>query len=62
MSGAIPPLPKYAFMARCSVKRTHRDNFYLYLYIEQIGYWIYVAKDRNQWRVLVNTITNHRVA
>jgi hypothetical protein len=24
MSGAIPPLPQYAFMAWCSVK--HRDN------------------------------------
>jgi hypothetical protein len=25
MSGAIPPLPQYAFMARCCVK--HRDSF-----------------------------------
>jgi hypothetical protein len=25
MSGAIPPLPKYAFMVWCLVK--HRDNF-----------------------------------
>jgi hypothetical protein len=25
MSGAIPPLPQYAFMAWCLVK--HRDNF-----------------------------------
>jgi hypothetical protein len=27
MSGAIPPLPQYAFMAWCLVK--HRDNFIL---------------------------------
>jgi hypothetical protein len=27
MSGAIPPLPQYAFMAWCLVE--HRDNFYL---------------------------------
>jgi hypothetical protein len=27
MSGAIPPLPQYAFMAWCLVK--HRDNFTL---------------------------------
>jgi hypothetical protein len=26
MCGAIPPLPQYAFMACCSVKK-HRDNF-----------------------------------
>jgi hypothetical protein len=25
MSGVIPPLPQYAFMAQCIVK--HRDNF-----------------------------------
>jgi hypothetical protein len=25
MRGAIPPLPQYAFMARCLIK--HRDNF-----------------------------------
>jgi hypothetical protein len=27
MSEAIPPLPQYAFMAWCSVKKKHRDNF-----------------------------------
>jgi len=27
MRGAIPPLPQYAFMAWCSVKKDHRDNF-----------------------------------
>jgi hypothetical protein len=27
MSGAIHPLPQYAFMAWCLVKK-HRDNFY----------------------------------
>jgi hypothetical protein len=29
MSGGIPPLPQYAFMAWCSVKKEHRDNFTL---------------------------------
>jgi hypothetical protein len=33
MSGAIPPLPQYAFMAWCSAKK-HRDNFYFYLVTE----------------------------
>jgi hypothetical protein len=27
MRGATPPLPQYAFMAWCSVKKQHRDNF-----------------------------------
>jgi hypothetical protein len=27
MRGAIPPLPKYAFMACCSVKMKHKNNF-----------------------------------
>jgi hypothetical protein len=27
MRGAIPPLPQYAVMAWCSIKRKHRDNF-----------------------------------
>jgi hypothetical protein len=31
MSGAIPPLPQYAFMAWCSVKG--QGQFYLYLYL-----------------------------
>jgi hypothetical protein len=31
MSGAIPPLPQYAFMARCSVKA--QGQLYLYLYL-----------------------------
>jgi hypothetical protein len=26
MSGSVPPLPRYAFMEWCSVKK-HRDNF-----------------------------------
>jgi len=29
MRGAIPPLPQYAFMAWCLVKKKHRDNFTL---------------------------------
>jgi hypothetical protein len=27
MSGAIPPFPKYAFLAWCSAKKKHRVNF-----------------------------------
>jgi hypothetical protein len=27
MRGAIPPLPQYSFIAWCSVKKQHRDNF-----------------------------------
>jgi len=40
MSGAIPPLPQYAFMAWCWVKRKHSDNFtfYLTLLISRILY------------------------
>jgi hypothetical protein len=34
MSGAIPPLPQYAFMAWCSVKI--QGQLYLYL-IKEIG-------------------------
>jgi hypothetical protein len=30
LSGAIPPLPQYSFMAWCLVK--HRDNFYLFTF------------------------------
>jgi hypothetical protein len=39
MSGAIPPLSKYAFMAWCSVKKKHRDNFtfHLFCYHENVG-------------------------
>jgi len=29
MIGAIPPFPQYAFIASCSVKKKHRDNFTL---------------------------------
>jgi hypothetical protein len=31
MSGAIPPLSQYAFMALCSVKKQHKDKFTFYL-------------------------------
>jgi hypothetical protein len=33
MSGAIPPLPQYAFMAWCSVKKEAQGQLYLYLYL-----------------------------
>jgi len=32
MSGAIPSLPQYAFMAWCSVKKKHKDNLPLLSY------------------------------
>jgi len=32
MHGTISPLPQYAFMAWCSVKKKHRDNFTFTLY------------------------------
>jgi hypothetical protein len=31
MSGAIPPLPQYAFMAWCLVKKKHRATFTLHV-------------------------------
>jgi hypothetical protein len=31
MSGAIPPFPKYIFMAWCVIK--YRDNFTFYLWV-----------------------------
>jgi hypothetical protein len=43
MSGAIPPLPHYAFMTWCLVK--HRDfTFYLLLYYIHIYYCCYYLK------------------
>jgi hypothetical protein len=34
MTGATPPLPQYAFMEWCSVKKKHRDNFTFSVSIE----------------------------
>jgi hypothetical protein len=35
MSGSIPPLPQYTFMAWCSAtKKEHRDNFTFTYYYE----------------------------
>jgi hypothetical protein len=42
MSGAIPPLPQYTFMAWCSVKA--QEKLYLYLYL----YWQYLM-ERSTW-------------
>jgi hypothetical protein len=36
MRGAIPPLPKYAFMAWCSVKAEGKLLLYLYVIIAVI--------------------------
>jgi hypothetical protein len=58
MSGAIPPLPLYAFMAWCSVKAQKQ----LCLYLREIGWegvnWMHLAQDRGQWRAVVNTVIN----
>jgi hypothetical protein len=35
MRGGIPPLPQYAFMARCLFK--HRDNFTLHYTVQRLG-------------------------
>jgi hypothetical protein len=37
-NGHIPPLPQYAFMASCSVKKKLRDNFTFTLKILQNSY------------------------
>jgi len=37
MGGAVPPLPQYAFMAWCSVKKA-QGQLYLYLYPYLIKY------------------------
>jgi hypothetical protein len=33
MGGAIHPLPQYAFMAWCLVKKKHRNNFTFTFYL-----------------------------
>jgi hypothetical protein len=42
MRGAIPPLPQYASMVRCSIKAQEQLYFYLYLYI--YGHFIEYVK------------------
>jgi hypothetical protein len=41
MSGAIHPLPQYAFMALCSVKKKAQGQLYLYLYPIHITYHVH---------------------
>jgi hypothetical protein len=36
MSGTIPPLLRYAFMAWCLVKKKHRDSYYFKFYLHVI--------------------------
>jgi hypothetical protein len=43
MRGAIPPLPQYAFMAWCSVKKS-QGHVYLYLYLYLCGHSIGIVK------------------
>jgi hypothetical protein len=44
MNGAIPPLPKYAFMAWCSVKKKHRDNFTFTLRLKRFIYSVFSVR------------------
>jgi hypothetical protein len=53
MSGAIPPLPQYAFMAWCLVK--HRDNF-TFTWAEHDTR---VSEMRNAYSILVGKPTNY---
>jgi hypothetical protein len=48
MSGAIPPLPQYAFMASCSFKA--QGHLYLYLYLT-----------RSEFNILINNRTEEIV-
>jgi hypothetical protein len=50
MSGAIPPLPQYAFMAWCSVKA--QVQLYLYLYIRKLCWKIIIWNCRNTLNVM----------
>jgi len=45
MRGAIPPLPKYTFMASCLVK--HRD--YLYCFLERRDTFGHVSRYKPRW-------------
>jgi hypothetical protein len=44
MSGTILPLPQYAFMAWCSVKKKHRDNFTFTLTVDNRQFWTKKSK------------------
>jgi hypothetical protein len=47
MSGAIHPLPQYAFMAWCLVKK-HRDNFTFFTFKEITKqYWWHMSRDNS---------------
>jgi hypothetical protein len=55
MSGAISTLPEYAFMAWCSVKEEHRDNFtftFTFTFIDNN-----MATERN----ILSFMTNHQL-
>jgi len=51
MSGAIPPLPQYTFIAWCSVKKKHRDLWLVMLELEidtfSISYTVFIKKYGN---------------
>jgi hypothetical protein len=58
MSGAIPLLPQYAFMAWCSVKKTLGQLYQL----REIGCasvnLMHLAQDKVQWRAVLNIVMN----
>jgi hypothetical protein len=46
-------------------RRRWMDNIKILVELREIGWddkdWINLTQDRDQWRVLVNTVMNHRV-
>jgi hypothetical protein len=50
----------------CSEKNKRRWKNNLKTDLKKIGFegvdWVHVAKDRDQWRAVVNTVKNHRVS
>jgi hypothetical protein len=50
MCGAIPPLLQYAFLAWCSVKKKHRDNFtllYFTGFVDPVHRLIFEKRENN---------------
>jgi hypothetical protein len=54
MSGAIHPLPQYAFMAWCLVKA--QGQLYLYLTLYRCETWSLTLKEKHRLRVFENRV------
>jgi hypothetical protein len=54
MSGAIHPLPQYAFMAWCLVKKKHRDNFTFFFtyYLRTDSVYVKLSDENSQFRTV----------